>query len=138
MIGTSTNYAALVFAFMAKHRQPVMRSPSLVPEELSSFRIRLIEEEVSEIKTAVESGDLVLIADGIADLLYVTFGLAVTYGIPIDSIFEEVHRSNMTKERIRVEGNEMKVGKGPTYSPPKIKPIIDQCIRMIEGAKYKC
>ena len=132
-IGTSTNYAALVFKFMAKHKQPIMRSPSLVPPELSDFRIRLIEEELKEIKTAIESQDLYLISDGIADLLYVTFGLAVTYGIPIDSIFEEVHRSNMSKSIIRVVGNEMKVGKGPTYSPPRIKPLVDQCIRMIEG-----
>lgn len=132
-IGTSTNYAALVFNFMAKHKQPIMRSPSLVPEELADFRIRLIEEELQELRLAVSKNDLIEISDAIADILYVTFGLAVTYGIPIDSIFEEVHRSNMSKSVIRVVGNEQKVGKGPTYSPPRIKPLIEQCIRMIEG-----
>lgn len=132
MIGTSTNYAGMVFKFMAKHGQPCMRSPSLVPEELSSFRIRLIEEEVEELRLAVNSKDLVEISDAIADILYVVFGAAVTWGIPIDSIFEEVHRSNMSKEMIKVVGNEMKVGKGVTYSAPRLKPIIDQCIRMIE------
>lgn len=124
----STNYALAVFNFMRKHKQPVLRYPGLVPKELSDFRIRLIEEELSELRIAVEKEDIYLISDAIADILYVVFGTAVTYGLPIDSIFEEVHRSNMSKEKIRIEGNEMKVGKGMNYKPPKIKLLIDQCI----------
>ena len=37
------------------------------------------------------------IADGLADLLYVTFGACLEFGIPIEEVFAEVHRSNMSK-----------------------------------------
>ena len=127
------NYAVLVYQFMKKHKQPIARYPSLAPYELAQFRIRLIQEELDELKREVENNDLVLIADALADLLYVTFGTAITYGLPIDSIFDEVHRSNMTKQG-RMDGEHLKVGKGVLYSPPKIKLIIDQCIRVYESS----
>lgn len=130
---TSTNYRLAVLEFMRKHGQFTQDYPNLVPEDLADFRIRLIEEELQEFRTAILENNIYGISDALADILYVVFGAAVTYGLPIDSIFEEVHRSNMTKEKIRVEGNEHKVGKGASYSPPRLRILIDQCIRMREN-----
>jgi predicted HAD superfamily Cof-like phosphohydrolase len=140
----------MVFAFMAKHKQPVMRYPSIVPPELAQFRIRLIEEELNELRVACgfapldmssarvlerpsNQTNLVDIADALADIKYVVFGTDITFGLPCDSIFEEVHRSNMSKSLIRVEGNEQKVGKGPSYVAPQIKSILDAWIRIGEA-----
>lgn len=64
-------------------------------------------------------------ADAIADLLYVVYGAAVAWGIRIDPIFGEVHRSNMTKF---IDGHVNESGKyvkGPSYEPARIKEILD-------------
>lgn len=65
--------------------------------DLASLRARLMIEELGEILEALGTQDRVELADGLADLIYVTVGTAVSYGIPIRRIFEEVHNSNMSK-----------------------------------------
>src|SRR6185503_2738973 len=62
------------------------------------LRLKLINEEYTElIEKGVEKDNLVEIADGIADLVYVGIGTALSYGIPFDRVFREIHRSTMTK-----------------------------------------
>ena len=61
------------------------------------LRIDLINEEVMELKDAVEDEDMVGAADALADILYVVFGAAVTWGIPLESVFNIVHEHNMRK-----------------------------------------
>lgn len=89
------------------------------------LRMNLIEEEAKEFREASEAGDLIGVADAIADLLYVTYGAAVTWGIQIDPVFDEVHRSNMTKVwpdgTIHRREEDGKIIKPPTYSPADIK-----------------
>lgn len=41
--------------------------------------------------------DIIETADALADLLYVIYGMALETGIPLDDVFDEVHRSNMSK-----------------------------------------
>ena len=90
------------------------------------LRVRLIEEEVAEYIEAEENDDIVGIADAFADIIYVICGAALTYGIPLEEVFDEVHRSNMTKFTegwsIREDG---KVLKGEGYEPPRIREIIE-------------
>ena len=98
-----------------------------VPADVKELRCALVEEEAEELRAAVEADDIVGIADAIADLLYVVHGAALTFGIPVDDVFAEVHRSNMTKlgddgaPILRADG---KVMKGPSYSPPQLEPIL--------------
>ena len=71
-------------------------------------------------------GDLVKLADGIADLKYVAHGTALTAGIDMEPVDAEVHRSNMTKfdgGHFREDG---KYIKPPTHSPPDIQSILVQ------------
>ena len=103
--------------------------PSLdVPATVKELRCTLIEEEAAEFRAAVEADDIVEVADAIADLLYVIYGAALTFGIPVREVFTEVHRSNMTKldedgrPIYRADG---KVMKGPNFSPPNLRPILD-------------
>jgi predicted HAD superfamily Cof-like phosphohydrolase len=68
-------------------------------------------------------GDLAAVAKEMADLLYVVYGTAVSYGIDMDPVFREVHRSNMSK----VGGYKREDGKWvkpATYSPARIEPIL--------------
>ena len=68
---------------------PAIRRPGL--------RCALIVEEAAETVAAIESGNLVEAIDGMCDLLYVTLGTAVEFGVDLTPFFEEVHRSNMEK-----------------------------------------
>jgi predicted HAD superfamily Cof-like phosphohydrolase len=92
-----------------------------VPEWVRDLRIALLDEEVEELRAAMLAGDLVKIADGIADVQYVVTGTAVPYGIPSDAVLAEVHRSNMTKVNTP---DEAKLVKGPGYEPPDIAGVL--------------
>lgn len=89
------------------------------------LRVHLIAEEFSELATALAENDKVLLADALADLVYVAYGTAVTFGIPLDAVFAEVHRSNMTKEPQPDDPDAARVrDKGPNYSPPDVERVL--------------
>lgn len=100
----------------------------LLPQATQDLRFALIVEEFHEYREATEAGDLVSIADALADLAYVVIGSAVAHGlVRFGDIFAEVHRSNMSKlgadgkPVLRADG---KVLKGPNFSPPDLKPLV--------------
>ncbi len=71
--------------------------PTLPDEATYLLRRELIREECQELLDAMRDDNMVEIADGLADLCYVVIGTAVSYGIPLDKVWKEVHRSNMAK-----------------------------------------
>jgi predicted HAD superfamily Cof-like phosphohydrolase len=87
------------------------------------LRYKLIKEELDELDEALYNNDIVKTADAIADLLYVVYGTAVSCGIDIEPIFNEVHRSNMTKGKLQENGKPEKLA---NYSPANLKPILDE------------
>lgn len=96
-------------------------SPTLdVSASERKLRKTLQIEEMEELHAAMDTSDLVGIADGIADLLYVTYAVAVAYGIDIDPVFAEVHRSNLSKVGgyKREDGKYMKPS---TFVPPDVR-----------------
>ena len=48
--------------------------------------------------TRVCAEDIVEVVDGLADLIYVALGTAVSFGVDLGPIFDEVHRTNMAKD----------------------------------------
>ena len=101
-------------------------APTDLNEETKRLRVRLIQEEFDESKESMDGGDLAAVAKEMADLLYVVYGTAVSYGIDMDPVFREVHRSNMSK----VGGYKREDGKWvkpATYSPARIEPILGAC-----------
>ena len=63
-----------------------------------ALRLALIEEEVGELRARrPAAGDLIGVADALADIVYVAYGTAHVYGIDLDAVLDEVHASNMTK-----------------------------------------
>lgn len=93
-------------------------------KECRALRRALIGEEYMEFVEAETHNDIVGVADALADLLYVIYGTAHEYGIPLEEIFDEVHRSNMTKfidGYYRVDGKWMK---GKSYEEPRIESIL--------------
>ena len=90
-----------------------------MPEEKNRIYLTLIDEEHKELKEAVEANDIVKVADAIGDLCYVAIGLAVTCGIDLPSVWDEIHASNMAKEGgpTREDG---KILKPEGWEPPNI------------------
>lgn len=68
-----------------------------IPYEVVELRKKLIMEELQELLLGIAGEDIVAIADGISDLVYVLVGTAISYGIPFERCYREVHASNMTK-----------------------------------------
>lgn len=106
-----------VRAFHRKYDLPVQETPR-VPPDLTGLllRLRLIMEETAEFAAAASNGDLVEMADALADLLYVTYGAAVVLGIDLRDIFQIVHDSNMSKDSVRDRSG--KIVKDATFKPP--------------------
>lgn len=84
------------------------------------IRAGFMVEELREVLDALAKADEVELADGLADLLYVVLGTAVQFEIPLQEVFEEVHRSNMSKCGVDERNPLLKSGKGATYSPPDV------------------
>jgi predicted HAD superfamily Cof-like phosphohydrolase len=102
----------------------VSHKPLIPDPATQTLRVALIQEELNELSEAFAENDVTAVADALADLLYVTYGAAIACGIDIDPVFQEVHRSNMTK----VGGHKRADGKWvkpPTYSPANIPPILE-------------
>lgn len=112
---------------------PMQRRPGAdIDPALAQLRMDLVAEEVGEFMVASEKGDLVAIADALADIAYVVYGTALTYGIDLDSVLREVHRSNMSK--LGADGKPLtredgKVLKSDRYRPPDIASIINMHAR---------
>lgn len=106
----------------------VESSPTLPSEDIRALRRDLLAEEYKEYTDGEDANDLVEIADALADMIYIINGTALSYGIPLNEVFEEVHRSNMSKldengqPVLREDG---KILKGPNYFKPDIKGIIE-------------
>lgn len=86
-----------VAAFHRVTGTPVAHIPELVSTDRAILRANLIAEEYRETVEALDTGDLLGIADGLADLIYVCVGTALEYGIPLDRVWAEVQRANMAK-----------------------------------------
>lgn len=126
---TSCSIFEKVAEFHRAVGHPVRTSPScdtdVVPYHEQALRYNLIREELEEYLRAIADGDLVAIADSLTDLLYVVAGSFLVFGLDPMALFNEVHRSNMSKVssgyRVRDDG---KIVKGPDYSPPDILSVI--------------
>lgn len=94
-----------------------------VDQNVPHLRLGLIQEELNELHVAMKSNSLEGIADALGDLLYVVYGTAVSYGLDMEVIFAEVHRSNMTKVGgwQREDGKWMKPN---TYEPPNLSELL--------------
>ena len=78
----------------------------LISDEFILERTRFLSEEVDEFTIAGMSGDMVGVADALADIVYVALGTAWQMGIPFQAIWDVVHSANMKKVRgITKRGN---------------------------------
>ncbi len=79
-------------------------------------RLKHLDEEFNELLIADRNGDLVEVADALADIVYLVYGYAIAHGIDLYETLEEVHRSNLTKTL----DDKGKIVKGEGYKKPQI------------------
>tara|TARA_R110001632_G_scaffold61450_3_gene148264 strand:- start:277 stop:684 length:408 start_codon:yes stop_codon:yes gene_type:complete len=104
------------------------------------LRMALLREEFNELQDEVEkaifefkenSGKVTKetkmnILKELCDLQYVLSGFAVTFGLPIQTAFNRIHKSNMSKLE---DGKPLlsewgKVLKGSNYKPPNMEDLV--------------
>ena len=110
--------------FMTTFGQEIKDKAEFPNEKIVELRKKLIDEEFNELKDAINENNLIEVADALTDILVVTYGAGVAFGIDLDKCFKEVHRSNMSKlsEDGKPIYNEFgKVMKGPNYFKPNLK-----------------
>jgi predicted HAD superfamily Cof-like phosphohydrolase len=78
---------------------PVLDSPAIPSEERCTLRISLIAEELKELEEAIKQNNITEVADALCDLQYVLAGAILEFGLGhrFKDLFDEVHRSNMSK-----------------------------------------
>jgi predicted HAD superfamily Cof-like phosphohydrolase len=113
----------LVKEFHEKFHVPVIDKPSLIPKDRSDLRYNLMNEEVQEYKEGAQNGDLENIAKELVDILYGLYGTIFEHGLQdkLDELFEEVHRSHMSKDY-----SQYKMVKGEKYFKPDLKKILEK------------
>jgi len=106
---------------------PIKTGAPTIVEERAALRKSLIEEEFNEFVEALEARDITEVADALGDMIYVIYGTAIEFGIPLDAVINEIHRSNMSK--LGADGKPIyredgKVLKGPNFFKPDINRIL--------------
>ncbi len=104
---------------------------TLISEKDYTLRYNLIKEENEEYLEACKNNDMVEIADALGDQLYILFGTILKHGLQhkIEEVYDEIHRSNMSKldengEPIYREDG--KILKSNNYFKPNIKLVLDK------------
>lgn len=113
--------------FMEKFLQEIKETPEFPEQKVQNLRVNLIEEELLELKDALNNKDIKEVADALTDILYVTYGAGHAFGIDLDKCFDEIQKSNMSKldENGKPIFNEDgKVLKGPNYFKPNLEKFI--------------
>ena len=116
-----------VKTFMETFGQEVKSKPAFSTDKINDLRYNLIKEELEELKQAIDQKDLLEVADALTDILYVTYGAGHAFGINLDSCFNEVQNSNMSKldRNGKPIFNEFgKVMKGPNYFKPDLSKFV--------------
>ncbi len=88
-----------VAQFHETFKLPIKEKAAIPSKDRCTLRINLIEEELRELKEAIEANDLVEVADAFCDIQYVLSGAILEFGLAdqFKKLFDEVQRSNMSK-----------------------------------------
>jgi predicted HAD superfamily Cof-like phosphohydrolase len=86
-------------AFQRAFECNVLPAPTMPAKEIQELRVRLLQEELDELKQANEDGDIVEVGDALTDILYILLGTACEYGLidKMEDMWDLVHRNNMNK-----------------------------------------
>ena len=117
--------------FHIKYKQDVDKE---ITEERINLRWDLIDEECLEVFQEVEPYlfkelkykgiNKQNLTKELADLIYVTIGMAVTFGLPLEEVYTRIHNANMTKNGGFNENG--KILKGDGFVPAEVGDLFDK------------
>lgn len=70
--------------FMQACEQEIKTSPNFPDKKTVELRLNLIQEEVSELAEAINENDTIEVIDAFVDILYVTYGTCLSFGLEDD------------------------------------------------------
>lgn len=113
-------------AFHIKYQLQYKDRPRFLPEELSKFRAKFIEEELDEYILATTLEDKF---DALIDLVYVALGTAYLHGFDFEEGWKRVHAANMAKVRAQMadeskRGTKFDVVKPEGWTPPDLSDLV--------------
>lgn len=88
-----------VAEFHVIFKHPILPFPRIPQAARAALRVELLTEELKELQEAINNNDLIEVADALCDLQYVLAGAILEFGLgdTFKALFDEVHRSNMSK-----------------------------------------
>lgn len=94
-----------VAEFHTTFQHPIQPEPIIPAKQRANLRVSLLAEELKELQEAIDNDDLIEVADALCDLQYVLAGAILEFGMgrKFKGLFDEVHRSNMSKACKTVE-----------------------------------
>lgn len=94
-----------VAEFHKTFKHPIVQTPGIPSKARCDLRVSLLLEEMKELQQAINDNDLVEVADALCDIQYVLAGAILEFGLgeKFKQLFDEVHRSNMSKACKSVE-----------------------------------
>lgn len=102
-----------------------------IPAEKKKFRAILMQGELDEVIKAMNEEDIYAVAHELGDLMYALLGTVAAFGLgeKFEEIFNEIHRSNMSK--LDSKGRplftpEGKAAKSENYMKPDMRKILDK------------
>jgi len=132
------NYIEKVRDFQKTFGQPIQDRPDGIPGlAVTDMRFDLLQEELWEYAEATDNKDQVEVADALVDIAYVLFGAVNEMGMHniFEDMFNEVHRSNMSKagaDGKPIYREDGKILKGPNYSPPNLEKFLNKDANQLE------
>lgn len=105
-----------------------------ITKERLEFRHNLLREEYKEVQAEynnaltknkeIDNINKQNLSKELCDLIYVAVGMGVTFGLPLEEVWNRTHKSNMSKNGgVREDG---KVLKGEGYEPPVLRDLFDE------------
>ena len=95
--------------------------------DLAHDTMQFLFEEMDELRTAMRNHDIIEIADALGDIIYFAAHQALKYGIPIDDVVSEIHRSNMSKTAGKKDGRSVAcvdAVKTESYRAPALQAVL--------------
>jgi predicted HAD superfamily Cof-like phosphohydrolase len=104
---------------------------AVINDRIIELRHRLMAEENDEYLEAAKEGNLTLVADALGDKLYILCGTIIAHGLQhkIVEVFDEIHRSNMSKldeNGKPIYREDGKIMKSEGYFKPNISSVLER------------